>query len=58
MDGQMDRWTDGGTNRQIGHTVILPDEQTDRQMDRDRSNRQTVGQIDRQINIRADSMVG
>ena len=48
----MDRWTDGGTNRQIGHTVILPDEQTDRW------NRQTVGQIDRQINIRADSMVG
>ena len=30
MDGQMDRWTDGGTNRQIGHTVILPDGQTDR----------------------------
>ena len=52
----MDRWTDGGTNRQIGQTVILSDGQTERWMDR--PNGQTDGQIDRQINIRADSMAG
>ena len=39
MDGQMDRWTDGGTNRQIAHTVILPDEQTDRWIGTDRIDR-------------------
>ena len=52
----MDRWTDGGTNRQIGQTVILSDGQTERWMDR--PNGQTDGQIDRQINIRVDSMAG
>lgn len=47
---------DGGTNRQIGQTVILSAGQTDIWMDR--PNRQTDGQIDRQINIRADTLVG
>ena len=55
IDGQMD----GGwyqVKRQIGQTVILSDGQTERWMDR--PNRQTDGQIDRQINIRADSTAG